>query len=652
LRRQSTITSFTIGVTMKKISTLLFLSLLVSAFVFGQTHLGGKFIPKKTTVKPDSAFFGDIGIRGSWVAPDLDKDGKPEIIVTDYSKSGRVHVFQAAGNDTLEWIWSSPRLDTLSGTPYGVGGTSTPRTVRSGDLDGDGKGEIIFPRAGATGGFLVFEWDGVTGSHKFGTLPSAIIPNTVAYGSNFGSLAGTAVEGGLQLTVEHFEVADVDGDNQQELLTPKNLAGGGNDDFLIIHALGDWSTNEPGLSTFEIEGGTRRLASSKFGGGSPYGIHPVDLNGDGKMEIVCHNWNFLDYWVMKVTGADTYVTPDTTAPVNGTHYYQITPTFDYVALFGGIVANLDKDNNSEVYLPLYGGLSDTLDGSLFVIDYDAADDVQKADATHAVKIASAVSQTSSGIPISSFTGVEADLDRNGKKEILVGSAYPSNVVAIEYNGTGSLRNPANYTRKVFYKGESDVYASFTYRDSMQIKDTVKVIGEGFVSKMSMPRDIDGDGKVEVILPYQSVTDSVTSSWQHFDVNTQLFVEDSSKKVTNVKKWIFRSLEADVVGSVGNKNLTVIMPDDYQLNQNFPNPFNPTTTINFVLPLSKQVTLRIFDMLGKEVTTLANNEEFTKGSHNIAWNGKDKNGKTVSSGAYIAKMTAGNIEKNIKMMMLK
>jgi hypothetical protein len=491
----------------------------------------------------------------------------------------------------------------------------------------------------------------VNGSHKFGKLPSAMIPNTVAYGSNYGSLAGTPVESGLQLTVEHFEVSDVDNDGQQELLTPKNLTGAANDDFLIMHAVGGWDFESQGFATFEVEGSSRRLASSKFGGGSPYAIHPADLDGDGKMELVCHNWNFADYWVMKVTGPDTYVMPDTAATANNNQYYQMTPGFDYVSLFGAVVANLDRDKSQEVYFPLYGGLGD-LDGALYVVDYNSGENVQKADSVHAVRIARGVSQTTLGNPMSSFTGVQADLNRNGKLEILVGSSYPSNVVAIEYKGTGSVRDSNSYTRTVYYKGEPDIFGPVAYRDSLGTKDTVKTIGEGFVSKMTIPKDIDGDGKEEVILPYQALIDSIAYSWQHFDLNTLAWIVDSSKNVSNPKKWIFRSLEADVVGSVSNKDLTVITPDDYQLNQNYPNPFNPSTTINFVLPLTKKITLRIYDMLGKEVVSLANNEEYAKGSHNLTWNGKDKGGKTVASGAYIAKMSAGNVEKNIKMLMVK
>lgn len=640
--------------TMKKILTLLLL-ILTTAVMYSQVHLGAKFVPKSTVLKPDTAYFGDIGLRGAWVAPDLDKDGKPEIIVTDYTRTGRVHVFQSAGNDTIEWIWSSPRLDLIAGQPYGAGAGSTPRTIRSGDLDGDGKGEIIFGRPGTTGGgFMIFEWDGVTGSHKFGTIPSAVVPQTVPYGSSFGAKAGLPVEGGLQTAVEHFEVDDVDGDGKQELLVPKNLTLTPNDDFLIISASGEWDFENQGFASFQIEGASNLIASTSFGGGAPYAIHPADLDGDGKKEIVCHNWNFADYWVIKATGADTYVIPDTTNSTNGNQYYYMTPAFDHVALFGGIVADLDKDKNDEVYFPLYGGGSAN-DGALFVVDYKPGDDVLKADSTHAIKVWTGVSQTVAGAPFSSFTGVVADLDRNGKQEILVGSSYPSNVVAIEYKGTGSIRDSNNYIRKVYYAGESDNYGTIVYSDSLGVKkDTAKTAGsgEGFVSKMTKPADLDGDGKQEIVLPYQAIIDSVTYTWRHWNTDSAKFLTDSTKKLSNPKKWGFRILESDVVGSVGNRDYTVITPDDYQLLQNYPNPFNPTTTISFVLPLAKKVTLRVYDMLGKEVVTLVNNQEYTKGTHNLSWNGKDKNGKTVASGAYIAKMSAGNVEKNVKMMMLK
>ncbi len=636
-----------IGAEMKKKFTFTFLFLLVATFAVSQVHIGGKFTPKLSTTKPDSAYFGDIGVRGAWVTNDLNKDGKPEILLTDYTKTGRVHAFQAKNNDTLEWIWSSPLLNqTLQ---YGTGGGSTPRTIRSGDLDGDGKGEIIFLRLG--GGFLVFEWDGVVGSHKFGTKPSAVIPPTVVYGPGFGSLAGTAVEGGLQSNVEHYEIMDIDKDGIQELITPKNLSGSVNDDYLIISAIGEWAFEEQGFASFQIEGATPgRSASTKYGGGSPYAIHPADLDGDGKFEMVCHNWNFGDYFVIKATGPDTYVLADTANPTNGNQFYRFTPTFDHVALFGGTVADLDKDGNQEVYFPMFADDGPET-GSLFVINYKPGDNVLKADATRVARVMSNVSQNISGNPISSFSATTGDFDGNGKGEIIVASSYPSNVVAVEFQG-GDIIDPANYIRKVYYTGEGDIYSGIAVRDSLGTKDTVRTRGEGFVSKLSPPIDIDGDGKLELALPYQALADSITYSWQTYDIITSVFVIDSSRKVTNPKKWVLRLLERDKSNSVYSKDMVIITPDDYVLQQNYPNPFNPTTNINFVLPLDKKISLKIYDMLGKEVRSLISNEDYTKGSHIVEWNGKNNSGRQVASGTYIAKMTSGNLEKTIKMVLLK
>ena len=633
---------------MKRITTIVVISMMGVMVSLAQIHLGAKFIPKLTLTKPDSAFFGDIGVRGAWIGPDIDQDGKPEIFVTDYAKSGRIHAFQAKGNDTLEWIWSSPRLDTLPGLPYGAGGASTPRTIRTGDLDGDGRGEVIFPRAGA--GFLVFEWDGVKGSHNFGKIPSAVIPLNVPYGPNYGALSGLPNEGGLQTTVEQFEIADVDKDGVQELITPKNVTP---KDFFIISAVGQWDFESQGFASFQIEGNTYKLASTKFGGGSPYAIHPADLDGDGKMELVCHNWNYGDYFVIKVTGPDTYVLPDTNATVNGNQFYQQTYPDDHPALFGAVVADLNNDGKQEVYFPWYqaslppGGSV----GCLNVVSYNTGDNVLKADSTHSTRIATA-SMDINGTAISSFFTVVGDLDRNGKKELLVGSAYPSNVVAIEYKGTGAINDPASYTRKVLYTGESSIYATITYRDSLGKKDTVRTIGEGFVSKMTTPTDLDGDGRIETIIPYQSLVDSITTSWSHFRADSAKFVTDSSKVATNLKKWIFRSLEADIVGDVISKEYVVVMPDDYKLNQNYPNPFNPSTEISFFLPLDKKISVKVYDMLGREVRGLVADELYAKGTHAVQWNGRDNNGNQVASGAYICRLTTGNIDKSMKMMLLK
>ena len=68
----------------------------------------------------------------------------------------------------------------------------------------------------------------------------------------------------------------------------------------------------------------------------------------------------------------------------------------------------------------------------------------------------------------------------------------------------------------------------------------------------------------------------------------------------------------------------IMPDVYFLEQNYPNPFNPATTIRYGLPEDGHVTLKIFNTLGQEITTLVNSDQ-TAGIKSIVWNGKNSTG---------------------------
>jgi len=79
--------------------------------------------------------------------------------------------------------------------------------------------------------------------------------------------------------------------------------------------------------------------------------------------------------------------------------------------------------------------------------------------------------------------------------------------------------------------------------------------------------------------------------------------------------------------------TETLPSAYKLRQNYPNPFNPSTTISFTIPQRELVTLKIFDMTGREVATLLNETRFA-GEHHIVWNGTNYLGNKVASGVYV------------------
>jgi hypothetical protein len=98
-------------------------------------------------------------------------------------------------------------------------------------------------------------------------------------------------------------------------------------------------------------------------------------------------------------------------------------------------------------------------------------------------------------------------------------------------------------------------------------------------------------------------------------------------------------------SVGEEK-PVVNPDIYTLAQNYPNPFNPSTIIEFTLPDVADVVLKIYDITGKEITTLANGS-FEKGTHKIAFNAIN-----LPSGIYFYRIQAGNFVEVKRMVLLK
>ncbi|HKB87732.1 MAG TPA: T9SS type A sorting domain-containing protein, partial [Ignavibacteriaceae bacterium] len=93
------------------------------------------------------------------------------------------------------------------------------------------------------------------------------------------------------------------------------------------------------------------------------------------------------------------------------------------------------------------------------------------------------------------------------------------------------------------------------------------------------------------------------------------------------------------------------PASYNLFQNYPNPFNPSTVISYSIPKSSNVTLKIYDVLGREVKTLVSTEQ-VNGLHSIQWNGDNNYGSRVSSGIYLYRIEAGDFIQTKKMLLIK
>jgi hypothetical protein len=94
-----------------------------------------------------------------------------------------------------------------------------------------------------------------------------------------------------------------------------------------------------------------------------------------------------------------------------------------------------------------------------------------------------------------------------------------------------------------------------------------------------------------------------------------------------------------------------VPKTFALYQNSPNPFNPQTAIMFDMPVAGDVKISVFNVLGQNVTNLVDGN-MEAGTHEVIWNGKDKNGATVASGIYFYRIDTDQFTETKKMMLLK
>ncbi len=123
---------------------------------------------------------------------------------------------------------------------------------------------------------------------------------------------------------------------------------------------------------------------------------------------------------------------------------------------------------------------------------------------------------------------------------------------------------------------------------------------------------------------------------------------AAKQLQNEMAIVFTNVHLSLTESDNNE----IIPANTSLYSNYPNPFNPTTTISFsVAQSSSFVNLDVYNLKGQKVKQLVS-DELTIGQHSVVWDGKDESGKGVSSGIYFYKLRAGTYTSTKKMILLK
>ena len=127
-----------------------------------------------------------------------------------------------------------------------------------------------------------------------------------------------------------------------------------------------------------------------------------------------------------------------------------------------------------------------------------------------------------------------------------------------------------------------------------------------------------------------------------------FTFDISRNVSITKKDTIDFMITDANGLIMTKTFifSYIGPKEFKLEQNYPNPFNPSTVISYQLPVISNVLLKVYDILGSEVSTLVN-EEQKPGYYEVEFNASH-----LASGMYVYRLQAGNYISTKKMLMIK
>ena len=562
---------------------------------------------------------------------DLDGDGKWEVLVADYTGGGRVHVFENASADTWELIWSSPALDA-------TGTTNNMRTLTGGDLDGDGLGEVIFlsgnnfatdnPLAGI--GMFLFE---ATGDNTF---------NETVVKYDF------ATDPPDRWRAEQMTARDLDGDGRDEVFFGNNGSANAYDSWYIIGVLGDIGS---GFETFVEEVRLSSRASQDFdpvnrGGGSPYGMVAGDLDGDGSMEVSMMAWNNYTFTNLRVAGADTYTIPGAT---DANVFLQASPTDD-VAFFGCYAYDINKDGDDEVFCP------NLQSGAVSVLNYESGENALEVTADNV---------SFNMIPGLADLGLTVgDFDQDGMPDIIGnGPSYRASDFAAglpprwikhsEFLG-GDVEDPANYsaTSTIEFGSAMNVFST-VMRDSSGVQTTYYesgAQGNEFVSKMAFLGDADGDGFNELAASMQGVDDSLYTYSEVFNPADSTYSRTTISAVANDRVF-FRVFTTNGV-KVNVEDTRFVLPEDYVLEQNYPNPFNPTTSIRFTLPIDKAVSVRVYDVQGRLVRTLMDNQFTSQGTHQVTWDGTNDAGAQAASGSYLYTLEYGNFRQAKTMVLLK
>lgn len=234
----------------------------------------------------------------------------------------------------------------------------------------------------------------------------------------------------------------------------------------------------------------------------------------------------------------------------------------------------------------------------------------------------------------------------------LGNAYPGVTVsdngqvifyawqAPEYDGANFRIYPGDGSAETGPIVYTDIKAVYSVDGGTTWSDIMTIAGDPEVMEQypNLPRRIEADYVDGVASVHMVFMNDKTPG-------AAIFIGQvaGQNSLDNTTEWLYYRYDFDIPTDVNDPSVVV---DKFELAQNYPNPFNPSTTINFSLAKSSDVSLKVYDMLGKEVATIVNGS-MNQGSHQVTFDASD-----LASGLYVYTIRTADFVSSKKMMLMK
>ena len=187
---------------------------------------------------------------------------------------------------------------------------------------------------------------------------------------------------------------------------------------------------------------------------------------------------------------------------------------------------------------------------------------------------------------------------------------------------------------------------FYYDIALEVDQFEAELTFGYTDSLLTALGIDEDS---LAVSYYDSTDSRGYIWHSIPCVINKITNAITVTVNQFSLWALTGKEEPLITHITEQKNQY--PDDFKLFSNYPNPFNPETTIVYQIPKSSFVTIKIYNVIGKAVKTLVNTQK-NPGRYSVKWDGTNEFGQTVSSGLYIYRMQAGEFSSVEKMLFIK